>query len=916
MKELSFTARFRTPRADEAAALSAAETPPPSSGGIQKTLRGFIWHHSWRQQLVVLALILVSQPFLYYSLDLPKTIINIITKWQPHDFSVGFAHFHLNHLNYLWTLCGLYLTLVLINGGFKYVINVYKGRMGERMLRRLRFELYQRLLRFPIGHFKKVSPGEIIPMITSEVEPLGGFIGDFFALPAFQGGTLLTIVLFLFIQDPVLGLAAISLYPIQGYVIPKLQRKVNLLGKARVRTVRRVADRVNETTYGVTEIHSNAAARHQLTSFATLLGVIYDIRYEIYQRKFFVKFLNNTLNALTPFFFFSIGGYLVIRQQLSAGALVAVLAAYKDLAGPWKELLDYYQNSQDTKIKYEQVVEQFQPEHMMDERLMLEEPPEIPHFKGELALTGVTLVEDERVRVVDGVSATIPLDRSVALVGPGGCGKHELALLLARLIVPTSGRIAINGSDVASLPVGVIGRRTGYAGPTPYLFTQSLGENLLAALKQRPLREPHYEPLRAKTRAIQLREARLSGNIDYDIEADWIDYAAAGVKDHAELTERVVEVLRRVDLDQDIYLLGLRGHLDPKLRPEAAAALLQGRKALHDRLVADGLAHLVESFDPARYIVNATLAENLLFGTPVGPAFDMAELSTNTYVLHVLDKAGLTDDLVNGGIQVAQTMVEIFADGGASEEFVAQFSFISAEELPVYQAILGRLGKAGAGALRREDRGKLLALPFKLVVARHRLGLVDEAMQARIVEARKIFAADLPPELADSIEFLAEDRYNSVATIQDNLLFGRLAYGEANAESRLAAVIAEVIEALDLRRTVIEAGLEFNVGPGGSRLSQAQRQKVAIARALLKRPDLLILDEATSALDGPSQAKLIQGVKEECAGRGLVWALHRAGLARQFAEVMVLREGKLVEQGSLAELDRPDSELGKLLATE
>ena len=915
MKELSFTARLRTPRTDEATA-AAAQTPPPRSGGIPHSLRGFIWLYSWRQQVGVLFLILISQPFLYYSLDLPKTIINIITKWQPHDFDIGVATFHLNHLNYLWVLCGLYLLLVLINGAFKYVINVYKGRMGERMLRRLRYELYVRLLRFPIGHFKKVSPGEIIPMITSEVEPLGGFIGDFFALPAFQGGTLLTIVLFLFIQDPVLGLAAISLYPIQGYVIPKLQRKVNQLGKARVRTVRRVADRVSETTYGVAEIHANDSARYQLTSFASLLGVIYEIRYEIYQRKFFVKFLNNTLNALTPFFFFSIGGYLVIRGQLSAGALVAVLSAYKDLAGPWKELLDYYQNFQNTKIKYEQVVEQFRPEHMLDEKLMLEEPPVIPHIKGEFALSGVTLVEEDHARVVDGVSATIPLDRSVAIVGAGGSGKHELALLLARLLMPTAGRIGINGSDLSTLPIAVVGRRIGYAGATPYLFTQSLGENLLAAIKQRPLRDPQYEPLRAKTRAIQLREARLAGNIAYDIEADWIDYEAAGVKDRQKLTERVVEVLHRVDLDQDVYLLGLRGRLDPKKRADAAAALLQGRKAFRERLAAEGLAHLVEPFDADRYNTNATLAENLLFGMPIGPAFDTAELSTNTYVLAVLNQVGLTEQLVEGGIQVARTMVEIFADGGASEEFVEQFSFISAEELPVYQTLLGRLGKAGAPTLAREDRARLLALPFRLVVARHRLGLIDEALQARIVEARKVFAASLPPVLAGSIEFLAEDRYNSVATIQDNLLFGRLAYGEANAETRLAAVIAEVIDALDLRATVIEAGLDFNVGPGGSRLSQAQRQKLVIARALLKRPDVMIVDEATSAIDGPAQAKLIQGIKQELEGRGLIWSLHRAVLARQFKEAFVMRDGRLVEQGAVTDLDRPDKELGKLIASE
>jgi len=917
MKALPSVARLRIPGIGAAPTGLAAESRPTGdSGGIQPTLHGFIIKHSLWQQVYVITLVVVSLPFYYYSLDLPKTIINTITKWTPHPFDIGVATIHLDHLSYLWTLCGLYFLLVLINGGFKYWINRYKGQLGERMLRRLRFELYKRLLRFPIAYFKKVSPGEIIPMITSEVEPLGGFIGDMFALPAVQGGTLLTIVYFMFAQDVYLGLASVSLYPIQGYVIPKLQRKVNLLGKARVRTIRRVADRVNETTFGVGDIHTQDNARYQLATFAQLLGTIYDIRFEIYQRKFFVKFLNNTLNQVTPFFFFAIGGYLVIRGSLSAGALVAVLAAYKDLSAPWKELLDYYQQFQDTKIKYDQVVEQFEPHGMFDERLMLEEPETIPHFTGEMSLTNVTLIEDDRVRVVDGVSANIPLDRSIAILGAGGSGRQELALLLARLLFPTTGRIGVNGSDLATLPTAVIGRRMAYAGVAPYLFNQSLGDNLLASLKFRPVREAQYEPPRARKRLAQMYEARRSGNIDLDIEADWIDYEAAGVKDQAGLRDRIVEVLRKVDLDQDVYLLGLRGRLDPAVWPEAATALLEARKAVRARLVEDKLSHLVEPFDVTRYNTNASLAENLLFGTPVGPAFVMEELASSTYVQRVLDKAGLTDDLVQRGLKVAETMVEIFADGAPSEEFIAQFSFISADQLPEFQAILARLGKGGIKGLKKEDRIRLLSLPFKLVVSRHRLDVIDETLEARIVEARHIFAADLPAELRGSIEFFADDRYNAAATIQDNLLFGKLAFGEADAEMRLIEVVAQVIDALDLRRTVIEAGLSFGVGPGGSRLSLGQRQKVAIARAILKRPDVLILSEATSALDGSTQAKLIEILKEEFAGRGLIWVLHRARLARQFQEALVMEHGRLVEQGALADLDKPGTKLNELMTTE
>jgi ABC-type multidrug transport system fused ATPase/permease subunit len=264
------------------------------------------------------------------------------------------------------------------------------------MLRRLRYALYHLLLRFPIGHYKRVSAAELIPMITAEVEPLGGFIGDAFVLPLFQGGTLLTIIIFMFMQDPVLGAAAVALYPLQGYFIPKLQRKVNLLGKERVRTIRQVADRVGDSAAGITEIHANDAVRLQLANFAGFLGTIYDIRFEIYRRKFFVKFLNNFIAQLTPFFFYTIGGYLVIQGDLSFGALVAVLAAYKDLASPWTELLNFYQLLQDAKIKYEQVVEQFQPEGMIDDRRQLDPPEEIPPLTGEVSAVNLSLAEDER----------------------------------------------------------------------------------------------------------------------------------------------------------------------------------------------------------------------------------------------------------------------------------------------------------------------------------------------------------------------------------------------------------------------------------------------------------------------------------------------------------------------------------------
>jgi len=892
------------------------KTPAPEVDDFQPTIFRFILKHSLRQQILLLLLTLASFPFLYFSLSLPKTIINEAIR-EKAQFPQQFLGIEFERVPFLMILCFIFLFLVLFNGAFKYCINTFKGQLGERMLRRLRYQLYQRLLRFPLTHFQKTSSAQIIPMITAECESIGGFIGDALAAPSFQGGTLLTIIFFMFMQDPVLGVAAIALYPVQAYVIPRLQRKVNDLNKRRVRTVREVADRVHESAAGIVEIHANDTVKLQLTDFAHLLGRIYDIRFEVFRRKFFIKFLNNFIAQLTPFFFYSIGGYLVIRGNLSFGALVAVLAAYKDLASPWKELLDWYQQKEDSRIKYEQIVEQFQPAGMASSRLLLEEPEIIPHLEGELSVSQLSLAEDDKSRVVDSVTFNVRLDEHVVIIGQGGSGKSELAMLLARLLQPTGGRIMIGGHNLAELPLAVVGRRIGYVGATPYLFAGTLRDNLLLGLRHRPIRPAEYDEATERRRSRQIEESRRSGNIDFDLEADWVDYASAGVADREELSRRIAEVLGRLDFEDDLYNFGLRWRIDPAAHPELTARFLEARDALACRLIADDITKLVETYDVERYNTNASVAENLLFGTPIGPVFDFEALADNTYVLQVLDKVGVTDDLVDIGRQVAAMMTEMFADLPPDHEFFEQFSFISANDLPGFGAILSAIDSGGGvAALRREQRQKLLSLPFKLIAARHRLDVLDEHIQKRLLEARAAFRSDLPEELTGQIEFFDAERYNAAASLQDNILFGKIAYGEADAPVRVPAVLSEVLDTLSLRATVIDVGLDYQVGSGGSRLSLAQRQRAAIARALLKRPDLLILNEATSALDGQAQAKVTLGLQLEMAGRGLIWVLHRASLARNFDRVLAMSGGKLQEQGRVADLDNKTSLTALLIAAE
>ena len=81
--------------------------------------------------------------------------------------------------------------------------------------------------------------------------------------------------------------------------------------------------------------------------------------------------------------------------------------------------------------------------------------------------------------------------------------------------------------------------------------------------------------------------------------------------------------------------------------------------------------------------------------------------------------------------------------------------------------------------------------------------------------------------------------------------------------------MAQVIDELRLRETIQEIGLDHYVGVAGSRLSRVQRQKVALARGILKNPDLLVINEATAGLEGASQSQIHNAILEERQGRGV-----------------------------------------------
>jgi putative ABC transport system ATP-binding protein len=827
--------------------------PKADRHSLPASLLRYILQFSLPQQTLLLLLTVASLPVYYASLDLPKQIVDRAIGGGPADFpkSVAFAGIDLgsfSQVEYLALLSGLFLLAVLVSGALKYALNVYKGRLGEGMLRRLRAELLARILRFPLPQFRKLSQGELIAMITGEVEALGGYFGDAIVTPVFQAGLLLTAIGFIFAQDVIMGLAAIALYPLQAYVIPKLQRRVNLLGFARVREVRSLSQRIGEATGVIEDIHVHYADHAQLATFGQHLDRIFRIRYDIYRKKFFIKFLNNFIAQLTPFFFLSIGGYLVLRGSLTLGSLVGVLAAYKDLAPPWKELLDFYQIQQDARIKYAQLRAQFDPPGL---RPPLEAEPSDDDglvLGGAIEADDLSLEDDGHV-LLDQVSLKVPAGQHVALLTEDGQGGRALFRIFARLAPPTGGRALVDGRELGAIPRASYARQAVVIASPARLTQGTIAENL---------------------------HLRLGGEL--------------------AAREDALAVFDRVDLSEDLFQLGLRTTVDAAHHGALVAAVLAARDRLRARLQEKDYGGLIEPFERDRYLHNATLGENLIFGVPMVPEFEGPALARNRFVRRVLREVDLEERLIALGWEAWGNLAELFADLPAHHPFFANFSPIRPEELPLYRQRLGAAEGTRHVKLTRERKNLLLGLALNLAPARDRLVDLPEDVIEKLVQARQRFVAELPAEAADAVEFFEPGRYLASLSVRDNLIFGRIVARQGRASERVNELITWAADEGGFRREVLAAGFDFRVGIGGSQLSPQQRQKLLLAAALLKSDQarLVIADAPTVDLERNAARRLLQRLLEAYQDRTVICALDDPGLAVLFDRTVVLDRGRIV----------------------
>jgi len=363
----------------------------------------------------------------------------------------------------------------------------------------------------------------------------------------------------------------------------------------------------------------------------------------------------------------------------------------------------------------------------------------------------------------------------------------------------------------------------------------------------------------------------------------------------------MISILQQTGIFADVLRFGLNTILTHDKHKDLTSTIIRVRQNFQ-RDFGEELSDYVEFFNEDKYLYHSSISDNLTFGTPNTEAFADMGLIKNEYFLNFLKESDLTRPLLSLGSELSKQTVDILGNLPPDKVFFEQ-SPINPEELDEYKSLVQRLKKKKLHQLSAQDSGMLMEQALRFIPGKHKMVALPQILERLILEGRALFKEKISKDDPEAFSFYDMSSYIFSQTILNNIFFGKPTTALPQAQEKINQSIIQLLIEEDLLETIIEIGLQFQVGSKGDKLSGGQRQKLAIARAFIKTPKMLIMDESTSALDNKSQARIQNLLDSRWKGKStLISVIHRLDTIKNYDRIAVMKAGKIGEMGTYDEL--------------
>ena len=434
-----------------------------TGNSLQHAFREIIWP---RRKLVAFGLFLILLNRLS-GLVLPASTGYLV------DDVLGQGDFTL-----LYWLLGALLLATAVQAGSSYVLTVLLSVEAQHLIAQLRAQVQRHVLTLPVRFFDSMKSGELVSRIMNDVEGVRNLVGT--GLVQLVGGTITAIVAFGFLASIDIGMTLLVLVPL-GFLAVVSTRAFQTLRPAfreRGEIRAEVTGRLTEALGGIRVIKGFHAIEKEGEIFEN--GVL-----RIYQNVKETLTTTSTVSSLGTFFIgtasvliMGYGGRQILQGSLTIGDLVQFTLFMAFLISPIVQMANIGTQMTEAFAGLDRTADVLAWPSEDDDPRRTETMPAV---EGRVAFEDVCFAYDEDKPVLKGISFEAEPGTVIALVGSSGSGKTTLAGLAATFLTPDSGRVIMDGVDLATVKLSSYRSQLGLVLQDDFLFDGTIRENLLFA---------------------------------------------------------------------------------------------------------------------------------------------------------------------------------------------------------------------------------------------------------------------------------------------------------------------------------------------------------------------------------------------------------------------------------------------------
>ena len=375
----------------------------------------------------------------------------------------------------LGIICVLMVSFILLKNLFLYLSYYVLNPLKNKIVNQLREDLYDKVLRLPIGFFNEKRKGDLMSRMTNDVgEVEGSLIG------ALEGWikdpmTIIVTLVVLFLISVQLTLFILILIPVLGLVIGRITRSLKKHSQEVANKYGETLSTLDETLGGLRVIKAFNIEKLLRNKFFRTNEELLKAKNSISYRRDLASPLSELLGVILFSAVLYYGGRLVLQNQLlEASAFLGFLGIFYNIINPAKALSTSFSNMRKGSAAINRI------EEILKTPITVDDNPngKILHaFNDKIEFRNVSFAYDDAV-ILDNVNFTVLKGKTVALVGSSGAGKSTLADLVPRFHDVTDGEVLIDGVNIKDYSLHSVRNQMSIVTQEPILFNDTIAHNI------------------------------------------------------------------------------------------------------------------------------------------------------------------------------------------------------------------------------------------------------------------------------------------------------------------------------------------------------------------------------------------------------------------------------------------------------